>query len=132
MNYKNAAGRNWTREARKSCRATLRASSEPDAVLATLPTALDQVVSHKQIAGRNWSRQPRKRRPVHLSRTETRLTYPDRERGGGDHDQPYDYKAPSWRWTFPFSEWEYARLLALRGQLRDKNAISLLAAPTPR
>lgn len=44
---------------------------------------------------------------------------PRRERGAGDHDQPYRYVAPTADRPGPFSLREYARLLVLRGQVLD-------------
>jgi hypothetical protein len=119
MDHKNAAGRNWTRETRKQRRVALRRHSEPEAVLAVLPSVRDQLAANRDVAGRNWSRKQREPRRVRLSPMDLRPSYPERERGGGDHDQPYEYRVPSWRWTFPFSERQYARLLALRVRVRD-------------
>lgn len=48
-----------------------------------------------------------------------RAGHPPRECGGGDHDQPYRYTAPTAEWSLPFSRREYARLLVLRGRAQD-------------
>jgi hypothetical protein len=38
----------------------------------------------------------------------------------GDHDEPYRFgRRPTARWPFPFTERQYARLLILRGRVRD-------------
>jgi hypothetical protein len=40
--------------------------------------------------------------------------------GAGDHDEPYRFgRRPSARWSYPFTERQYARLLILRGRTRD-------------
>ncbi|HEY8477431.1 MAG TPA: hypothetical protein VIN09_11255 [Chloroflexota bacterium] len=44
---------------------------------------------------------------------------PERERGGGDHDMPYEYHRPTHRWTHPFHPLQYARLLILRSKVVD-------------
>jgi hypothetical protein len=43
--------------------------------------------------------------------------------GAADHDELYDFgRRPTARMTFPFSERQYARLLALRGRARDDSS----------
>ena len=43
--------------------------------------------------------------------------------GAGDHDQPYRFGLrPRAECPFPFNTRQYARLLVLRGRLRDENA----------
>jgi hypothetical protein len=44
--------------------------------------------------------------------------HPPRECGGGDHDRPYSYRAPTADDPVPFDRGEYARLLVLRGRAR--------------
>jgi hypothetical protein len=40
--------------------------------------------------------------------------------GAADHDLPYRFGCrPSTRWTYPFTERQYCRLLLLRGRLQD-------------
>jgi hypothetical protein len=40
--------------------------------------------------------------------------------GAGDHDEPYRFgRRPSARWSYPFTERQFARLLILRGRVRD-------------
>jgi hypothetical protein len=40
--------------------------------------------------------------------------------GAGDHDEPYRFgRRPNARWPYPFTERQYARLLILRGRVRD-------------
>jgi hypothetical protein len=40
--------------------------------------------------------------------------------GAGDHDQPYRFgRRPNARWPYPFTERQYARLLIMRGRVRD-------------
>ena len=45
--------------------------------------------------------------------------HPARECGAADHDQPYQYRAPSADRPVPFGHSEYARLLVLRGRAQD-------------
>ena len=41
-------------------------------------------------------------------------------RGAADHDEAYVFgRRPSAAAPFPFSDWQFARLLALRGRLMD-------------
>ena len=41
-------------------------------------------------------------------------------RGAGDHDQPYTFgRRPRARYPFPFTAWQLARLLVLRGRVQD-------------
>ena len=40
--------------------------------------------------------------------------------GAADHDLPYRFGChPSSRWTYPFTERQFCRLLLLRGRLQD-------------
>jgi len=40
--------------------------------------------------------------------------------GAGDHDEPYRFgRRPTARWPYPFSERQFARLLVMRGRVRD-------------
>ena len=40
--------------------------------------------------------------------------------GAADHDLPYRFGThPTSRWTYPFTERQYCRLLLLRGHLQD-------------
>ena len=40
--------------------------------------------------------------------------------GAGDHDEPYRFgRRPTTRAPYPFSERQFARLLILRGRVRD-------------
>ena len=40
--------------------------------------------------------------------------------GAGDHDEPYRFgRRPSARWPYPFTERQFARLLIMRGRVRD-------------
>jgi hypothetical protein len=116
MDYRNAPGRNWTRSRRRKPLVQLRSAADqerrPSSVWYSLRDLTDA-------PGRNWTHAPKRRRPGRLNRPE-RPDVPERERGGGDHDEPYTYRAPSWRWTFPFTERQYARLLILRGKRRDQ------------
>jgi hypothetical protein len=121
MNYKQAAGRNWNRTTRRQAAVHLdrpqQAAAPPN-----LPTWLDRRGDAlRQAPGRNWVRDRRPPRPVHLEHDPEALatltSAPAREFGGGDHDQPYRYSAPSARWSFPFSTRQYARLLAFRSRL---------------
>jgi hypothetical protein len=43
--------------------------------------------------------------------------------GAGDHDEPFRFgRRPNVRWPYPFTERQYARLLILRGRVRDSLA----------
>jgi hypothetical protein len=40
--------------------------------------------------------------------------------GAADHDLPYRFGGhPTSRWTYPFTERQYCRLLMLRGRIQD-------------
>ena len=40
--------------------------------------------------------------------------------GAGDHDEPFTFgRRPSSTWTYPFAARQFARLLVLRGKVRD-------------
>jgi hypothetical protein len=40
--------------------------------------------------------------------------------GAADHDQPYRFGYhPTTRWTYPFTERQFCRLLLLRGRIQD-------------
>jgi hypothetical protein len=40
--------------------------------------------------------------------------------GAADHDQPYRFGFhPSCRWTYPFTDRQFCRLLMLRGRVQD-------------
>lgn len=122
MNYKNAAGRNWARASRKQRQVHLADSSLER--WSPLLESTSSVGSKKEAPGRNWSRERPRWTRVHLDEKPSALAgasgCPLRERGGGDHDQAFEYRAPSSRWTFPFTARQYARLLALRGRASDR------------
>jgi hypothetical protein len=47
-------------------------------------------------------------------------TSPFDNEGAGDHDEPYCYgRRPNARAPYPFTERQFARLLILRGRVRD-------------
>ena len=115
MNYKNAPGRNWARPARRRGM-KLQPEALPRESFATWHTG-----GEKELApGRNWVQPRRKPRRVHLEGARTVAstieTYPLRERGGGDHDEPYEYRAPSTSCPLPFTLREYAHLLLLKAR----------------
>ncbi len=120
IDYKNAAGRNWARERRKGAPVRLQPTGET-AAEPRRSSVWHTVGPLKNAAGRNWTHEPLPRR---LGQPEPKAgpSYPRRERGGGDHDCPYEYRQPTWRWTFPFTEREYARLLVLRSRVREQRA----------
>ena len=122
MNYKHAPGRNWARERRRGPSVRLRRSS--DQAPRTPSSVWHTVRGLKNAAGRNWTREPLPRRLGSAQAESGRagLEYPRRERGGGDHDQPYRYARPSSSWTFPFTTREYARLLILKSKLAERGA----------
>jgi hypothetical protein len=40
--------------------------------------------------------------------------------GAADHDAAYEFgRRPSARWTYPFTDLQYCRLLMLRGRVQD-------------
>ena len=40
--------------------------------------------------------------------------------GAADNDAPFRFgRLPSARWTYPFTAWQYSRLLFLRGRIQD-------------
>ena len=39
--------------------------------------------------------------------------------GSADHDEPFEYRRPTGRAPFPFTERQFAHLLVLRGRLAD-------------
>lgn len=50
-----------------------------------------------------------------------RWDYPERERGAADNDQPYRFgQQPRAVAPWPFTERQYARLLILRGRIRER------------
>jgi hypothetical protein len=125
MNYRNAAGRNWARQPSRHRRVNLdpRGAASPPA-----PTSWRWriVGEYRKAPGRNWARDERARRRAQLEPSERGAEVgaggPAREPGGGDHDQPYYYHAPSSERTIPFSTREYARLLLLKSRLRAERA----------
>jgi hypothetical protein len=116
MNYKNAPGRNWARPARRP-----GANLQPEALPRASFAAWRQAGDRAHVAGRNWARQPRKPRRFRLESTgadsASTEIYPLRERGGGDHDEPYDYRGPSTGCPLPFTLREYARLLVVKSRV---------------
>jgi hypothetical protein len=121
MDYKHAPGRNWTRERRRGPRVQLRPHTDAER---TAPSSVWYTAAGlKHAAGRNWSHEPLPRRyGLDRARPAPAVdpSHPPRERGGGDHDQPYEYRRPSARWTFPFTEREYARLLLLKSKVSER------------
>ena len=118
MNTKNAAGRNWARTPRRLSR--VHQCAPRPAVPDTERAGISQLRPIKDAPGRNWDH------PVHRHPTVTLRSaassapqYPERERGGGDHDQPYTYRRPTTLNPFPFTLREYARLLILQSRLGD-------------
>lgn len=119
MNTKHAAGRNWARAPRRPARVHLGAprSTTPD----TERAGVNQLRPIKDAPGRNWDHSVHRHPPVTLRSAERcEPRYPARERGGGDHDQPYTYRQPTTLSPFPFTLREYARLLILRSRIRDQ------------
>ena len=52
--------------------------------------------------------------------TQTMPSSPFDGTGAGDHDEPYRFgRRPNVRAPFPFTERQFARLLILRGRVRD-------------
>jgi hypothetical protein len=115
MNYRNAAGRNWSSE-RDRPRRRRSSGSSAYRLPETLPPPGQ--LEHRDAPGRNWTHeQPTRRRPnLH---SERRPDYPARERGGGDHDLPYGFQGPTLARPFPFTTRQYAKLLVLRGRIHD-------------
>ena len=116
MNYRNAPGRNWARPARRR-----GANLQPEALPRESFAAWLAGGDNELAAGRNWAQRRRKPRRVHLEGVGTVAstveTYPLRERGGGDHDEPYTYRAPSTSNPLPFTLREYGHLLLLKGKV---------------
>jgi hypothetical protein len=125
MNYKSAAGRNWTREQRRRRLVHLERESSTAEMREPSPEWYS-LGNYHGAAGRNWAEAARRVAPVRLqagnASTGRPDEYPLRERGGGDHDEPYRYLAPNADWTFPFSTRQYARLLILRTKLSERHA----------
>jgi hypothetical protein len=115
MNLQNPAGKNWG-ERRPRRRSWKLGQGNPRPRLTeTLPPPGE--LEHRDAAGRNWVHErPERRGPTSPTPYDE---VPWRERGGGDHDQPYRPATPSATWPFPFSTRQYARLLVLRGLIRD-------------
>ena len=123
MNYKQAAGRNWGHARRRSRPVNLRPQSERPAAMPS--NVWYTVGSLKHAAGRNWTHEPLPRQLALdrlIAERSAAADHPPRERGGGDHDQPYEYRRPSARWTFPFTTLEYARLLVLKSKIDESAA----------
>ena len=127
MDYRNAAGRNWSAPRRKRRPAKLASGTGRGRLPETLPPP--GRLEHRDAPGRNWARERPNRPRVSLARPDTAAGYPARERGGGDHNCPYEFHAPSAVWPFPFALIEYARLLRLRGRMRDGELADDLYAP---
>ena len=126
MDYRNAAGRNWARQRPRRRRLKLGEATAAMRLPETLPAPGQ--LEHRDAAGRNWARQRPERRRVELP-SRPRPDYPAREAGGGDHDVPYEFRPPTAAWTFPFTSRQFARLLVLRGRVRDGAFADDLAAP---
>ena len=129
MDYRKAAGRNWARERPRRRRAKLGEVAPAMRLPETLPASGQ--LDHRDAAGRNWTRERPPRRRVELARSPS-AAYPGRERGGGDHDQPYEYRRPVACWTFPFSVREFGRLLLLRGRVQEGSLDDDLSSETRR
>ena len=120
--HKQAAGRNWLHESRRRKPVRLDPAAEPSGEPLAPSSVWYSLGDLSRAPGRNWARKPRRRSAGRLaapSGAPSVESYPPRERGGGDHDEKYSYRAPSARWTFPFTERQYARLLLLRSRVRD-------------
>jgi hypothetical protein len=117
MDYKQAAGRNWS-----SGRPKRRPFKLNGGARQRLPETLPPPgrLEHRDAAGRNWTHDRARRDAAGTRHRRSGLpTYPPRERGGADHDRPYNFVRPSAAWTFPFSVRQFARLLVLRGRIGD-------------
>ena len=128
MYYRDAAGRNWSTPRPRRRAVKLGQAQSPLRLPETLPPPGQ--LEHRDAAGRNWSRQRPARRSARLAPSEPR-PYPLREAGGGDHDRPYEFRAPSATWPFPFTSRAYGRLLILRGRVRDGDFADDLASAEP-
>jgi hypothetical protein len=119
MNVKDPAGKNWA-ERRPRRRPWKLGQGEGRT---RLPETLPPVgaLEYPGAAGRNWAHDgPARRRRPAPGRPATRgPSMPGRERGGGDHDQPYRPAHPTAAAPFPFTAREFGRLLRLRGRLLD-------------
>jgi hypothetical protein len=94
MNYKKAPGRNWAAPSRRR-----RSASLPESCKEARPRASSLLMGHglehhSEAPGRNWVRETHRKHAVHLRPADERSawleSYPLRERGGGDHDEPYE------------------------------------------
>jgi hypothetical protein len=114
MDYRNAAGRNWSSE-RDKPRRRRSSGSSPYRLPETLPP--HGQLEHRDAPGRNWTHEqpPRRRATLHAERRD----YPSRERGGADHDLPYRFQSPTLARPLPFTTRQYGRLLVLRGRILD-------------
>jgi hypothetical protein len=129
VNYKQAAGRNWVRGERRD--RTVHLAPNPSGTSVTR-NVFQEEAGIRRAPGRNWSRETRPLRRTHLQPQppDTFVDYcPARELGGGDHDQPYSYYRPSSAWPFPFTTRQFARLLALRSRLAERQPLSLSGRP---
>ena len=117
MDYKQAAGRNWSsgRPKRRPLRLNGGARQR-------LPETLPPPgrLEHRDAAGRNWTHDRARRDAAGTRHGRSGLpSYPPRERGGADHDRPYTFVRPSALSTSPFSARQFAHLLVLRGRIGD-------------
>ena len=116
MDFRNAAGRNWTRTRPRRRTAKPGQGAAPLRLPETVPPAGQ--LEHRDAAGRNWAHERPHRRRVTLA-PRPDAPYPAREAGGGDHDRPYEFRAPSADRPFPFTSRAFGRLLVLRGRIQD-------------
>ncbi len=56
--------------------------------------------------------------PAHEPQGENAPVQGDYGKPAGDHDEPYQNRVPTVRWSYPFSGTAFARLLVLRGKVR--------------